>query len=60
MSLPELTEKLIELTKELIKDRAAVSTGTTPKSPAKIKTTRHTIARIHQTIAIKHTEAKPA
>ena len=50
----ELTEKLVELSKELIKDRAVSSTGTTPKSPAKIKNNRKTIARIHHLLSTKN------
>lgn len=58
MSAKELNEKLAELSKELIKDRAASATGTTPKSPAKIRNNKRTIARIHQILASKRAEGQ--
>lgn len=60
MSAKELTDKLNELSKELIKDRATAATGTTPKSPGKMRMSRRTIARIHQTLASKRAEEKKA
>lgn len=42
----ELEKKLVELKKELIKENAQISIGTTPKSPGKIKTMKKTIAKI--------------
>ncbi|MEK6959709.1 MAG: 50S ribosomal protein L29 [Nanoarchaeota archaeon] len=60
MSSKELNEKLNELSKELIKDRATAATGTTPKSPGKMRTSKRTIARIHQALATKQEEAKHA
>lgn len=56
MARNELMEKLQELTKELIKDRAAAATGTTPKNPSKVKTNRRTIARIHHTLSQQQLE----
>jgi len=60
LSAKELNEKLNELNKELIKDRATSATGTTPKSPGKIRSNKRTIARIHQQLASKRAEAKTA
>lgn len=37
-----------ETTLELMKERAQVATGTTPKSPGKLKTLRKTLAKIKQ------------
>lgn len=42
----ELHEKISELRKELMKYYAQVSTGTIPKSPAKIKQAKKNVARI--------------
>ena len=46
MPVAELNEKLAELRKELMKLNAQVATGTTPKSPGQVRTTKRTIARI--------------
>ena len=46
MGANELTEKLKELYKELMKDNAQVATGTAPKNPSKIKRAKKTIAQI--------------
>lgn len=56
MPQPELQEKLKELQMELIKMNSQVATGTTPKSPGKIKETKKTIAKIKS--ILKPTEAK--
>lgn len=56
----ELIEKVHELSKELIKDRAAASTGTTPKNPSKVKTNRRTIARIQHLLAQQQKEEHTA
>ena len=46
LSKTELSEKLVELRKELMREYAQLSTGTIPKSPAKLSQTRRHIARI--------------
>ena len=46
MPVEDLKNKMIELKKELIKINAQVATGTTPKSPGKIRQMKRTIARI--------------
>ncbi len=46
MSKGDLTAKLEELRKELIKVNAQVSTGTTPKSPGQVKQIKKNIAKI--------------
>ena len=42
----ELTNKLSELKRELIKNNAQIATGTTPKSPGQMRELKKTIARI--------------
>ena len=42
----ELKSKLIELRKELMKQNAQISTGTTPKSPGQVREIKKTIAKI--------------
>jgi ribosomal protein L29 len=46
MSKDELRAKELELRKELIKLNAQVSTGTAPKNPRQIRTTKKYIARL--------------
>jgi len=46
MSNEDTNSKLVELKKELMKNRAQVASGTTPKSPGQIKKIRKTIAKI--------------
>ncbi|MCH8905235.1 MAG: 50S ribosomal protein L29, partial [Bacteroidetes bacterium] len=46
MNEKQLTEKLIELRKDMIKQNAQVATGTTPKSPGQIRNMKKTVARI--------------
>jgi ribosomal protein L29 len=46
MSKEELKAKTLELRKELIKLNAQVATGTSPKNPRQIKTTKKYIARL--------------
>ncbi len=46
MSKEEKGTQLIELRKELIKLNTQVATGTTLKSPGKLKNTKKTIARL--------------
>ena len=58
MSDKELKEKITQLRTELIKQYAQVSTGTIPKSPAKIKQARRNIAKIKTILNIKKTEVK--
>jgi len=47
----ELTNKLGELQKELMKDNAQIATGTVPKNPGKVKVTKKTIAKIKTLLA---------
>ncbi len=42
----DLQIKLEELKKELMKTNAQIATGTTPKSPGKVKEIKKTIAKI--------------
>jgi len=46
LSKEDLNSKLEELKKDLIKQNAQISTGTTPKSPGQIRQIKKTIARI--------------
>jgi large subunit ribosomal protein L29 len=46
MSKDELNAKILELRKELIKLNAQTATGTTPKNPMQIRTTKKNIARL--------------
>ncbi|NQU79835.1 50S ribosomal protein L29 [Candidatus Woesearchaeota archaeon] len=46
MSEQEIKAKVIELRKELIKLNAQAATGTTPRNPRQIKTTKKNIARL--------------
>jgi ribosomal protein L29 len=46
MGKEELKAKVLELRKELIKLNAQTATGTTPKNPRQIKTTKKYIARL--------------
>ncbi len=43
----ELSATLSQVQLELMKERAQVAVGTTPKSPRKIRSMRRTIARIY-------------
>jgi ribosomal protein L29 len=54
MSKDELRAKALELRKELIKLNAQTATGTSPKNPRQIKTTKKNIARL--LTAMKATE----
>lgn len=56
MSKEELKAKMLELRKELIKLNAQAATGTTPKNPRQIRTTKKNIARLMT--ALKATEQK--
>ena len=53
----ELQKSLVEMKSELIKLKAQVAMGTTPKSPKQIKAIRKTIARIN-TIAHEKTNGE--
>lgn len=53
LSKEELSKKLNELQKELMKDYTQVATGTIPKNPGKIYNARKTIARINTLLAQK-------
>ena len=46
MNEPELSSKLIELKKELMKLNSQIATGTVPKNPGKVMEIKRTIARI--------------
>jgi len=46
MSKEDTEAKLEELRKELVKLRAQISTGTTPKSPGQVRQIKKNIARI--------------
>lgn len=58
MSKDELTQKLTELHKELMKDNAQVATGTIPKNPGKLSLAKKTIARIKMILAEKEAQPK--
>ena len=60
MSREDLNSKLIELRKELIKHNAQIATGTTPKSPGQLRTTKRTIARLLTIIKEKEEGANKA
>ena len=49
MSKDELSNKLHDLRKELMKLNAQIATGTTPKSPGHVRTIKKTIAKILNT-----------
>ncbi len=53
LSTEELKKKLTELAKELMKENTQISTGTVPKSPGKLKTTKKTIAKIKDLLSTK-------
>ena len=46
MSKEEIQAKMLELRKELIKLNAQAATGTSPKNPRQIRTTKKYIARL--------------
>ena len=56
LSVEELLSKKQELQKELIKVRAQVATGTTPKSPGQLRKIRRGIAQINTIMKIKKSE----
>jgi large subunit ribosomal protein L29 len=53
LSVDELKKKLLELRKEMIKHNSQVAAGASVKSPALIRNTKRTIARIIQVIENK-------
>ncbi|MBU2561291.1 MAG: 50S ribosomal protein L29 [Nanoarchaeota archaeon] len=53
MSKEELQAKMLELRKELIKLNAQTATGTAPKNPRQIKTTKKNIARLMTALKAK-------
>jgi ribosomal protein L29 len=53
----ELTQKITELRKELMKHNAQIATGTTPKSPGQIRQSKKTIARIHTELRSRELKA---
>jgi ribosomal protein L29 len=56
----ELHERLNELARQLMKDRAKVAQGTALKSPGKIRSARRSIARIRTLLAQRARAPKPA
>lgn len=46
MNPEDINSKIEELKKELIKQNAQIATGTTPKSPGRVKEVKKTIARL--------------
>lgn len=58
LNIEELKNKRIELQKELMKERAMISTGTIPKSPGRISAMRKTTARIATILAEKEETQK--
>jgi len=46
MSNKDRISKIEELKRELIKENAQIATGTTPKSPGKVREIKKTIARL--------------
>ena len=58
MSKEDLNAKLLELRKDMIKHNAQISTGTTPKSPGKIKNSKKTIAKILTILKTKEVKQK--
>jgi large subunit ribosomal protein L29 len=59
LSKEELSAKLLDLRKDLIKVNAQRSTGTAIENPGRIKQVRKTIARILTIINEKPTKAEP-
>lgn len=53
LSEEELKSKLIDLKKEIMKQNAQIATGTTPKSPGKLRQTKRTVAQILMILAGK-------
>jgi large subunit ribosomal protein L29 len=66
MNEQQLTEKVSELQKELMKLRAQISTHTTLENPGRVKSVRKMIARIYtklnqkKSANVKKTPPKPA
>jgi large subunit ribosomal protein L29 len=58
LSVEELKNKKIELQKEIMKERAMISTGTASKSPGKIRAMKRNIARIITILAEKEETQK--
>ena len=57
MNKQELSAKLLELKKDLIKINAQVAAGTVPENSGNVKVVKKTVARI-MTIMNEHKEAK--
>ena len=60
MSESDLKSKLIELRKEMIKHNAQIATGTTPKSPGRVKEIKKTIAKILTIVGSQTTKESDA
>ncbi len=58
MSNADMKGKLDDLKKELMKFNTQIATGTTPKSPGQIKTTKKDIARILTILKTKEDKKK--
>ena len=57
-SKDDLSQKKVELYKDLMKENAQISTGTVPKNPGKIRVMKKTIARINTILAEKEVSKK--
>ncbi|MFT4297616.1 MAG: 50S ribosomal protein L29 [Candidatus Woesearchaeota archaeon] len=53
MSSEEISNKLVELRKEMVKYGAQIAAGTSIKSPALVRNTKKTIARLNQELKNK-------
>ena len=58
MKLEELSSKLIEVKKELMKVNAQVAVGTTPKNPKQPSQLKKTIARLKTELKTKEEKTK--
>jgi|TARA_B100000315_G_scaffold16041_1_gene14358 large subunit ribosomal protein L29 len=55
----ELSKKLEDLRKDLIKNNSQIAAGTTPKSPGQVKQIKKTIARIKTIMHSTNIKGKP-
>ena len=46
MSIDDAQKKIVDIKKELIKENAQIATGTTPKSPGKVREMKKSVARL--------------
>jgi large subunit ribosomal protein L29 len=54
LSQEELEKKLIELKRELMKEQVQISTGTSPKSPGKLREMKKTVAKVLSLLEVKN------